>query len=337
MTTLTKIFQTDLHTETGVEIEKVMVELDKLKRQSERLDLMNQLHTRMAGVLNLTGMIEAYSVWLMPNVEHELIGYSNITKNKKHLFCSEHGPSRRKAVAFAEKLIRETSHVPGAYRDGKGRYAHKWVFETIDDAGIFLILNEGKELSDYEIEFINDSLTILAGCLRRAIEYEDLFELASNDALTGLSNRRVFEDRINGMIESARRYQRPITMVSMDLDRFKAINDNLGHQAGDGVLKSVASVLHVAVRSTDLLVRMGGDEFMLVLSDTDLENAQVLAERLCVAVDKLDIWADKDNKLGISIGLAQLQEDETLQEWMERVDDVLYRAKDQGRNRVAIV
>ncbi|HKJ63943.1 MAG TPA: GGDEF domain-containing protein, partial [Desulfopila sp.] len=87
------------------DIDRVMVELDHFKKQTQRLDLMNRLHARVAGVLSLSGMIEAYSVWLMPLVEHELIGYHNTSRNKQHLFCSGHGPNRRRAIAFAEQLI----------------------------------------------------------------------------------------------------------------------------------------------------------------------------------------------------------------------------------------
>ena len=91
------------------QLAEVMAELDNLKKQSERLNLANKLHARMAGVLSLTGMIEAYSVWLMPFVNHELIGYSNGSRKKKHLFCSGHGPHRRSAMAFAEQLIDDKS------------------------------------------------------------------------------------------------------------------------------------------------------------------------------------------------------------------------------------
>lgn len=319
-----------------VEIEKVMVELDNLKRQSERLDLINKLHGRMAGVLNLSGMIEAYSVWLMPLVNHELIGYDNSTRNKRHLFCSGHGPYRRKTMAFAEQLIAGDAESQGSCVNQDGHYAYKWIFETMDDSGILLILKKGQELSQGEMDLVNQSLEILADSLLRGLEYEDLFERASNDPLTGLSNRRVFDDRIGGMIDSARRYHRPLTMISMDLDRFKSINDNLGHQAGDEVLISVANVLSDAVRSTDLLVRIGGDEFILVLDNTDLQSSRILAERLCIAVDRLDVWADSNNKLGISIGLAELQEDESLKQWVERTDDILYHAKAEGRSRVSV-
>lgn len=320
----------------GAEFSSVMVELDHLKKQTERLDMMNRLHARVAGVLSLSGMIEAYSVWLMPLVEHELIGYSNMNRNKKHLFCSGHGPNRRKAIAFAEQLIDDSKVAEGVYADDHGHSAHKWIIERVEDSGILLILKSGGSLTSEQITLVNDSLEILSDSLQRALDYEDLFERASHDALTGLANRRVFEERIPGMMSSAQRYNNPLTMLSMDLDRFKQINDNLGHLAGDEVLKSVADVLRNAIRTSDLLVRMGGDEFILILDNTDQISAKILAERLCKAVDELDIWADSKTKLGISIGLAQLKKRESLANWLERADDILYHAKAEGRSRVAI-
>jgi diguanylate cyclase (GGDEF)-like protein len=146
----------------------------------------------------------------------------------------------------------------------------------------------------------------------------------------------VFDERIKVMIKSSRRYNRPITMLSMDLDNFKGVNDTLGHLTGDEVLKSVAKVLNNAVRSTDLLVRMGGDEFILVLDDTDKKSAKILANRLCNAVKKLNIRVARGMKIGVSIGVAQLRDSENLAQWMERADDVLYHAKDEGRSRVAV-
>jgi diguanylate cyclase (GGDEF)-like protein len=334
MTLLTKEPQFPPSHYEQVEIEKVMVELDNLKKQSERLDLINKLHGRMAGILSLTGMIEAYSVWLMPLVTHELIGYDNSARNKRHLFCSGHGPFRRKTIALAEQLIETATKFENTCACHDGYYAYKWVFETIDESGILLILKKNQELCRDDMDLINQSLDILADSLRRGLEYEDLFERASNDPLTGLANRRVFDDRINGMIDSARRYCRPLTMILMDLDKFKNINDHLGHQAGDDVLVSVAKVLSNAVRSTDLLVRIGGDEFVLVLDNTDLKNAGILAERLCAGVDDLNVWANKSTKLGISAGVAELQRKETLKQWFERTDDILYHSKAGRRAKV---
>ncbi|MBW1635820.1 MAG: GGDEF domain-containing protein [Deltaproteobacteria bacterium] len=319
-----------------MEIEQVMVELENLKRQSERLDLINKLHERMTGVLSVAGMIEAYSVWLMPLVSHELVGYSNSVRRKVHLFCSSHGPRRRQTIAFAEKLISVEGQLQSSPVNQDGYVGGRWIFETRDDAGILLILKRGQDLDSKEMDLLNHSLEILADSLQRGLEYEELFERASNDPLTGLSNRRVFDDRVPGMIACSRRYCRPLTMILMDLDRFKNINDSLGHQAGDEVLISVADVLTSGVRSTDLLVRFGGDEFVLVLEDTDLSKGMILAERLCRAVDGMNIWADEQIKLGISLGLAELKEGETLKQWLERADDILYNAKSEGRSRVAV-
>lgn len=318
------------------EMEKVLAELKHLKRQSERLELINNLHGRIAGLLNLSGMIEAYSVWLTPLVSHELIGYNNSTRQKKHFFCSSHGPDRRDAIAFAERLIDETPKIQNCCTEENGRYAYKWIFETAEDSGILLILKHGHKLTDSEFELINQSLDVLAECLRRGLEYEDLFERASNDPLTGLHNRRVFEDRIHVMMESAQRYNKPLSMIAMDLDNFKAINDNLGHIKGDEVLKKVAQMFKNSVRSTDLLARVGGDEFLLVLDNTELNYARMLAERLCASVDGLNLYASETQKLGVSIGLSEMKDKETIEEWLERTDDILYHAKYLGKSRVAV-
>ncbi len=323
-------------TQEKVELEKMMLELDHLKRQSERLDRINKLHERLAGVLSFTGIIEAYSIWLSPYVAHELIGYNNEARRKKHLFCSYHGPRRREAVAFAEEVIAGGSEMVGSCIERNGRFAYKWVFETSEDSGVFLILRKDQEFSDHETELISQSLEVLAECLRRGLEYDELIAKANCDQLTGLFNRRVFEERIHAMMDGANRYNHPLSMISMDLDRFKEINDNLGHQRGDEVLIAVADVLKQAVRSTDLLVRMGGDEFIIVLDQTGMESARILAERLCAAVDGLNIWAADGVKLGVSIGLSEMEKNEGLTQWLERTDDILYHAKAEGRSRVEV-
>ena len=320
----------------GDEIDQVMVELDHFRRQTERLDLMNKLHARMAGVLELAGMIEAYSIWLMPHVEHELIGYNNQSRDKKHLFCSGHGPKRRSIMAFAEELFNHSDRDMSCCVSEDGRYGHKWLIETAEDSGILIILKDDVALNDNEINLINESLVILAESLRRALEYEELFDSARKDALTGLSNRRVFDERIVEIMDAARRHNRAVTMASLDLDHFKQINDNLGHQQGDKVLKQVADVFKRGVRTTDLLVRIGGDEFVLVMDSTDCNSGRILAERLCQTVSDLDIWADSETRLGVSIGMAQWQTGESLEQWMERVDDILYNAKAEGRSRVGV-
>jgi diguanylate cyclase (GGDEF)-like protein len=120
----------------------------------------------------------------------------------------------------------------------------------------------------------------------------------------------------------------------MDLDNFKQHNDSLGHMVGDQTLQKVALTMERMVRNSDLLVRMGGDEFVLVMQDTDLRAASVLAERLRQAVGNLNIQTGDGSKLGISIGLAQWQRDMSKEEWLLQADEVLYQAKAAGRSQV---
>ncbi len=314
---------------------QVLYALDRLKQQSKRLDQINKLHGRLAGTLSISDMIEAFSVWLMPVVEHELIGCYNRRTGKKVLFCSAHGPNRRRAISFAEKIIEGAEAPQEGTVTLDGQLGYQWIFESLDDTSILLVLKDDKDTSLPEFQIINESLTVFGESLQRGIEYETLFEQASTDALTGLSNRRVFKERITSMMNFHKRYGSPLTMLSLDLDYFKQINDNLGHQVGDEVLKSVAAVLKTEVRTTDLLVRMGGDEFLLVLDNTDRVQAQILAERLLGKIDGLEVWANERVKLGASIGLTQLDQDETLHHWLDRTDDLLYHAKVHGRSKVA--
>ena len=229
------------------EPDSIIIELNLLQQHSTRQELLSRLHDRMANTLNLASIIEAYSIWLMPSVTHELIGYSNTSRNTKFLFCSGHGPDRRKAIAFAERLI----DGEGSYEDTCGLFGRRWVLETAQNSGILLILKAGQDLENEEIALVNDSLEILSNSLQRGLAFEDLLERANRDQLTGLANHRVFNDRIEGMIKIAERHDRPLTMLSMDLDYGEGIDAAHGNPPGDETLKSVAKVLAEAVRSTD--------------------------------------------------------------------------------------
>lgn len=317
----------------------LMVELAHYREQSEWLALVNELQGRLAGAIDLPSMVEAFSIWLMPLVEHDLIAYSNPDNERNHMFCSCHGPARRLAMNVAEKVFSRSCEK----KSGKssilceGFYVEKWGMETDRSKGTLLIVRQGREIKAEETKIIAKGLDILGEPLQRALDYEDLFEQARHDTLTGLANRRVFEDRIGPLLDGARRYGHPLTVASMDLDEFKLINDSFGHAAGDKVLQQVAKVLADLVRTSDLLVRMGGDEFILLLPETDIKAARKLAERVCGAIDEMDVRAPGGGKLGISIGLAQWRPSLSKDEWLQQADEVLYHAKATGRSRVCTV
>ncbi len=316
-------------------LDDLLMELQQLKEKSARLALLNDLHARLASAVDLPSMIDAFSVWLMPRVSHELMAFDAPDNKHRHLCCSCHGPERQRVVVLAERLFGDARRLPLIRKWKEGDFfIHNWPLDFESASGIILVMRQEQRLTAMEEEVVSEALAVLSEPLQRALAYEDVFKQAKCDALTGLANRRVFEDRLGPLIDSARRHGHPLTLVSMDLDHFKQVNDNLGHSTGDEVLKKVAHTFSAMIRSSDILVRMGGDEFMLVLPDTDCVSARILAERLCKAVDNLGIYSTDDLKLGVSIGLSQWQPGLTEEEWLEMVDGLLYKAKGHGRNQV---
>jgi len=319
-----------------VDMTSLMAELDQFKKKTARLSLLNELHARLAGAVDLPSMIEAFSVWLMPLVEHDLVAYHNPDRKRSYMYSSCHGPDRQRIFQLAAKLFESQPENAGRGWYEEDFYVQNWHLGAMDSSGLVLVLRQSMGIDAEEASLINQALAILREPLQRALDYEDLFVIARRDTLTGLANRRVFEERIGPLMDNSKRHHHPLTIASMDLDRFKQVNDNLGHAEGDRVLKRVADTFKAMVRSSDLLVRMGGDEFFLVLPETGLESAKVLAERLCKAIDDLAIYSAPNQKLGVSIGLSQWQPDMTIEQWLQSTDELLYQAKDNGRSQVCL-
>lgn len=157
---------------------------------------------------------------------------------------------------------------------------------------------------------------------------------ASRDALTGLANRRAANERLE--LEAARfaRSGAPLSVLMLDLDRFKAVNDRWGHAAGDEVLRALAGALRAELRACDLDARFGGEEFLVLLTDTQLDDAMRAAERIRRRIAALEIDAGEALlRVTVSIGVAQLREGEAVDAAIARADAALYRAKAEGRDR----
>lgn len=187
-------------------------------------------------------------------------------------------------------------------------------------------------------------LTTLASQVAVALENARLYEetelLAVTDGLTGLNNHRFFQSFFERELNRARRYNHPLSLIMIDIDHFKKINDTLGHPVGDVVLQNVARILHDQARDVDLAARYGGEEFMLVLPETRKAEAQMLAERIRKAVEgnRFDDEITKAiGRVTISLGVSGFPEDGSEKnEIIDKVDKALYRAKAGGRNQVRI-
>ena len=320
---------------SDADLNRLVVELEHYRRQSEWLSLVNGLHTRLAGAVDMPAMLEAFSVWLMPLVNHDLLAYDHPGRDRRHLLCSSHGPERRQAMAAAlAALANQDEEAESCTWRQEGFFIQRWRLDRFSGSGILLVLRQERQIGEYESHVLATGLRILGEPLQRALEYEDLYEQASRDSLTGLMNRRVFEERIGALMSQARRHGHPVTLACMDLDHFKQINDTYGHGVGDLVLQRVAATMERIVRSCDLLARMGGDEFMLVMPDTGLAAAEVMANRLCQTIHQLDLPGAGPGVLGISIGLVEWQPGLDREQWLRKGDEALYRAKSAGRCRV---
>ena len=166
----------------------------------------------------------------------------------------------------------------------------------------------------------------------------ELERLSRTDRLTELYNRGYWEECLEREFERYKRTSQRTTVLMFDIDHFKKVNDTFGHQAGDEVIRQTSRTLRRTIRKTDFAGRYGGEEFGVILVDTDSENALILAERLRQRIEALIVSHDKVKiQFTISIGVAQLDETVTeYKQWLERADQSLYYSKQNGRNQVTV-
>lgn len=163
---------------------------------------------------------------------------------------------------------------------------------------------------------------------------QQLIERARSDPLTGLPNRRAFQEQFQQSLSGWKRHGRPFSVIFADLDGFKALNDRFGHAAGDAALTHVANILRSSLREVDLLARYGGEEFVVLLPDTPIREACLVAERMRLAVASRPVSTDKSRlTVTLSCGVACIQMGEDAKSLLRRADESLYAAKRNGKNR----
>ncbi|ACK68648.1 response regulator receiver modulated diguanylate cyclase [Gloeothece citriformis PCC 7424] len=168
--------------------------------------------------------------------------------------------------------------------------------------------------------------------------YAELEKLANTDPLTGVANRRALLNFGEQEFYRAQRYHCPFSLLIIDLDYFKKINDSYGHDIGDLALKTVTEAVNKAIRKIDLLGRFGGEEFVVILPGTKLKDACIVAQRICRLISEVSLSVEqKTLNMTASIGVAAYnKKDKTINEIIHRADQGLYQAKNQGRNQVVV-
>jgi diguanylate cyclase (GGDEF)-like protein len=172
-----------------------------------------------------------------------------------------------------------------------------------------------------------------------AINNAFLFEMTTTDMMTRLKMKHYFYTVLLEKMEAANSSEKPLCVIMIDIDHFKILNDNYGHQGGDVVLKKVARILQQAVRGVDVAARYGGEEFCVLLPGTDSVRGRAVAERIRKAVEgAMTLWEGQELCVTVSIGIAQLDpsRDYSAKSLIERADKALYRSKNEGRNRTSV-
>ena len=199
-----------------------------------------------------------------------------------------------------------------------------------DVIGVINVTNKkkGKEFTDEDVEM----LKAVADQAAVAVNKAQLWDMAVTDSLTGLYVRRYFMVKLQEEIHRAERYNKRLSVIMADLDRFKTINDTYGHDAGDRALKAISKFLQKNIRDVDAIARYGGEEFVMLIPDADKEAAFCLAERLRDELAKVEL--EDLPPVTISLGIATYPSDGTdLEELIKRADAAMYEAKQQGRNK----
>lgn len=198
-----------------------------------------------------------------------------------------------------------------------------------------LVFTRSKRFSETEFEMLEVLTSCLVCPIRNALLYKDALQSALKDPLTGAGNRIALDTTLEREVGLAQRHEQPLSILILDIDLFKNVNDNFGHAAGDCVLKDIVSQLNQCCRDTDATYRYGGEEFIIILNKTEQKGASVMAERIRQRIEETTTtYNDHSISITISIGVAALNEKDSVDSFFNRADKALYKAKKTGRNQV---
>ncbi len=280
-----------------------------------------------------------------PSFDEELTDNTRLLKLSSHLQTSL--DIEDILTDFSEDIQSLAAHDHIAYQHeeqgivfslGK-RARHKLSYQlSIDDEPLgTLIISRRRKFRAHESRHLENLLCALLYPLRNALLYRSALSAAHKDPLTGIGNRAAFNEALGREIELAQRHQRSLGMIVIDIDHFKAINDTYGHATGDCLLKAMANCANSTIRLTDQLFRYGGEEFVVLLPETDGKGVKRLADRIRRSIAALECICEGQHiKMTASFGAATLRDNEDGEALFARADRALYQAKQDGRNRTRL-
>ncbi len=219
--------------------------------------------------------------------------------------------------------------------DSKGRHLVSYHLVLYKKSLGEISLIRRTRFSEKEQQFIEKVLVSLLAPLNNALEYQQAIQLSLRDPLTGVFNRLAMDSMVAREIELSQRNHTPLAMIALDIDFFKKVNDTYGHAFGDCVLKHLTDCVKQCTRTSDAMFRYGGEEFNLLLNNTEIAGAQELAERIRHHIEQTPCTCNGETiKITASMGISILNNNDTQSAFFKRADNALYQAKSAGRNQV---
>lgn len=279
----------------------------KSKTQLEQAELTQVLHISsiLQTTLDVGRIIELFSQELQALVPHDSLHYRNSTEKYSHAVGTKAQNSCAYKLVIGDQSLGELS------------------------------ITRKKRFTAREMLVMEYVLCSVVYPLRNSLLYKHALQAALKDPLTGVNNRAAMEITVSREIDLAKRHGTPLSLIAMDIDRFKSVNDSYGHLAGDTIIKAVADTVNTCIRSSDILFRYGGEEFAIILSNTGPDGALLLAERIREAIAKKQYEFEK-RSIGVTVsqGVACLDQKDEIKTLFMKADTALYKAKAGGRNCV---
>lgn len=270
-------------------------------------DRILQIASRLQTSLNIEEIISYFSNEISTLIAHDHVNYVN------------------------EKL--DINFVIGS----RARYSRTYELTLNETRLGILSFTRNSKFSDAETEQLESLICALHYPLRNALLYSEAVHAAHKDPLTGIGNRAAMTTTLYRELEKAFRHNRSLGVIMMDIDHFKKINDKYGHAVGDFALQSLVACAEKSVRISDMMFRYGGEEFVIVLPETDETGVLRLAKRIRRRVEKLETrFQGQTIPMTVSIGITTLQETDDEKSFIARADEALYKAKRDGRNCIRI-
>ena len=316
-------------------ISKAQEEL--VKRRSRELTQVRQIAETLAGPLTWDQLVRGLVNLIWDSLPLDLLGLQlKGPEGKTPLSAFRRRPDLPEAAdqIFHDLLLGQLAPDPPPPPAGTPLPAMLWERLQVGNTALTAAAGRREPFSPEETELFRIFILQGEAGMKNLALFDQIKSMAIRDALTGLYNYGYFKEALHYEVEKSRRYKMPLSLLFLDIDDFKLVNDTLGHLKGDKILRQVAAILKRGIRQADLLCRYGGDEFVMLLSQTPPDQGMVMAERLRRRIAQSSLNRQQQCKVTVSIGVAGLGPEMSTEDLIRAADEAHYRAKQAGKNRV---